>query len=1223
MSAEIEVRVSDNFRILYNDVEEGISILLQSLKSKYPNVKTSITNVQKALEDIFDTKDNSLVKNIAGVLSQISIIAYLQEFDNDKNFDKLRDTYTKKIVLKDKDGNDLKDKNGNVIEEVKKFANIELDFKFGFKELLELIQVGVESLENNEVGKTVVEGKLTANLLSNIRDISAEEYLSGSYIEKDLALVTLLSEKPEEDFNQDIIDFIISNHDLNTAYISARDSVLGVYKYIFQDSFGLRPYVGVVSFRGNSIYTIGDDYHLDTIPKAHDVFKKVASQLDKEYEIKQSDSRQFDFDTIVKSDKAVYFPKKILEYALGRKLTYELSLNIYRPVEEAKSWEQYEEVYVFEQVDKECLHAIYKSLQRHTEYDFNSEDFKSKWGTDQSKIKNKLNGMSLHDLVKADMQKIIRSMCTCVVVTKYNSLNDAVNSVKLRITDVYKNLSLNITGKLFGSFSSNDSIVFYDGLNLTNGKTLSDGNTPLPYNVIEYGHDFNEKLSEAEPLFGYTAVELFRQRGIPIAWDRILLGEDIKGTPIFADMKDKDGIPMQKNTVHNMMAGSRAGKGVMTMNMLSVALGSEKPIFYIDRKPDMAVMFYEMTDGNMFVVNGGQYLSKNDPRKVFCDTGSAIKGWETYYDKMPDYLKDAEFFPKRTYVGNFGDLVYFRAMLFCISLILARAEFASDPNIYNKLGGEKGVIFVFDEFKNWQSFESSFFRPSAGFGNHRISSKNEEMYEKNKVKIEIKIDALNSGDLKPDKVKDYESDITALKSKNKSLVTPLEIYCTTLMDKYGSTIKCINTLLSAGFKDGEAPRTDIFVIGQHIDINGYMNSSTPHGTFIENSDGRFNNNNKEIVSLMRGILDSFPHDWFMGYNMENENTKCYMGANIEGTEAYRLIFKKQYWGYCNGASLNELRTSAPSGVIYMKPYLVLNNTLEDDPKNPEKIVDPNTGEKVDNFDYSFVKQCRDRVNEAVPDLWETVRLKHLASGYEVTEDNKWYNHLNQGVGFEGLASAICQTQGKTLDKKTALKSSMDIANYVANQMGYPTYKDLLFDFSPEGLFSSEDVIFAIKHGAEAYKKNIKKRLPYFTKYNLFNVEDEEEDSDNLDFNNNDSEEESDDKFDFGEITQEPTPSAPSQEQPSFSQDFSSSSSNQSSGNESVEGYADNFYSQSEEQVTEEEDDDFEFTKEVALMMINNTFDNYDKMHPSAPIRHLVHDYELEEFAELLVSVVNN
>ena len=1198
----MSVTISDNFRTLYNDVKEGIGILLQSIRNKYPNVDNSVSKLKELLDGVFDAENGSTESNIAGVLAQISIIAYLQEFDNDKNFDKLKSSYIKDIVSDD----------GTSTKEVKKFANIELDFKFGFKELLELVQVGIELMESNEVGESLVEGKLTANLLSNIRDISAEEYLSNGYIEKDLALVTLLNEPPEEDYNFDILDFITSNHDLKTIYNSAKDSILGVYKYTFQDSFGLRPYVGVLSFRGDNIFVVGDDFHLSTIPNAKDVFKKVASQLSDEYPVEQSDLRQFDFDTIVDSNKPVYFPKKILEYALGRKLTYELSLNLYRPLEEAKSWEQYEKAYVSEQVDKECLHSIYKSLQRHTGYKFNSEDFKSNWKDNQSSIKAELNSMQLHDAVKLDVQKVIRSMCTGVVITNYNSLNDSVNSIKLRIVDIYKNLSLNITSKLFSSFSSNDSIVFFDGMNLTSGRTLSDGNTPLPFNVIEYSHDFNEKLSEAEPLFGYTAVNLFKQRGIPITWDKILLGEDIKGTPIFADISDKDGIPLQSNAVHNMMAGSRSGKGVMTMNILSVGLGSEKPIFYVDRKPDMSVMFYEMTDGNMFIVNGGQYLSIGDPRGVFSDTGSAIDGWSSYYDNMPNYLK--KIFTKRTYVGDFGDYVYFRAMLFCISIVLARAEFSDDINIYNKLGGENGVIFVFDEFKNWQeNFEMRFLTPRGIFGGHRIEKSMKDQYTKNTYAIEDKLDMLNSGDLKPEKIKSYERDIKNLKKANKNLIKHIDAYGTTVMDKFGSTIKDVNTLLSAGFKNREASKTDIFVIGQHINIDGYNDSSTPHGTYPEINSGQFNNNaDTKGKSLMRGLLDSFFHDWFMGYNEDGESEKYYMGANVKGSEANRLILKKRYWGYCNGSSMDELRTSAPKDVIYFKPYLVLNNALEDDPSNPEKIVDSTTGNTVLNPDYDFVRQCRNRVNDSIPNLWETIRKKHLVDGCEVTEDNKWYGHLNQGIGFEGLANAVCQTQGKMLDKDTSLKASLDIANYVAQQMGYSTYKDLLFDFSPEGLFSSEDVKFAIRNGAEAYKRNIKERLPLFDEYNLFDSEEEDCDTSSDDSSSFRSE----DMFDFGEGDNFERNAQPQSVVSSPSNNYNTPSLN------SVESTAYDFYNQPDEP-KQQEKDNFVFTKEMANEIVNKTINNYDSLHPDKPIRRFIMDYEISEMADFLVSIMNS
>lgn len=1232
----MSVTISNNFKVLYDDVKEGISISLQKLRKEYPNIDKVVKTVTELIEGEFSSK-GQLESQIAGLLTQISVMAYFQEFDNDKNYDKLKSYYTE-IISEKKDSPDetesspdgvestsngvegTSDKEGSLNEKRRTFANIELDFKFGFHELLELIQAGVEQLEMNEVGGKVVEGKLTANLLSNIRDISPDEYLEKGYIEKDLALITLLNERPEEEVNGDIIDFINSNHDLNTLYLSATDSILGVYKYAFQDSFGLRPYVGVLSFNGDSIYTIGDDFHLSTLPNALDVFKKVASELRKSYKVKQSNARQFDFDTIVESDRPVYFPKKILEYALGRRLTYELSLNLYKPIENVASWEQYEEKYVRGQVKGFCLTTVYKSLERNTGYDFNSPEFKKKWTSNNKGVISKLESISIHDSVKSDMQKVIKSLCTGVIITKYNSLNDSVNSIKIRVVDVFKNLSLKLTANLFSSFSSNNSISYYDGLNISEGKKLSDGNTPLPYNIIEYGHDFNEKLSEAEPLFGYTAVRLFQARGIPISWNRILLGEDIKGTPIFADVSDQDGIPMQENVVHNMMAGSRAGKGVMTMNILATGLVSEKPIFYIDRKPDMAVMFYELTGGNMFVINGGQYEIKNDPRSIYNDTGEAIKGWDDWYDNMPKYLK--EVFP-RSYQGDFGDYVYFRAMLFCICLILTRSAFVADAEIYNKLGGQNGVIFVFDEFKNWQqAFEVRYASPNGVFGQHRIDKEMRSQYEKNKDKIEDRIDSLNSGDLKPERAKAYEREVKRLKATNKQLVKPIDAYCHTFMDKYGKTLKAISSLLSAGFKDGEAPKTDIFVIGQNIKTEGFQDSSAPSGTYPETASGRFcNNSSTRGKSLMRGLLDSFFHDWFMGHNEDGAVEKKYMGASVEGSEAKRLIMDKCYWGYVNGASIEELTTSTPSNTIYFKPYLVLNNAMEDDPAHPQEILgitkikqadgtEIEVKEKMPNPDYTFVAQCRNRVNKAVPNLWETIRLKHLAEGYEVTDDNKWYGHLNEGIGFEGLANEICKTQGKVLDKQSSLAGSKAIADYVAQQMGYATYKDLLFDFSPEGLFSSDDMIFAVKNGAEAYKAHLKERLPLFEEFGFLDTGEEEEE-DTSELLEDDEESPEVNNFDFSNFV-EPTDD--------YNESVEDTSVRDNASN--FDDFIDNYYSEPNEPVEEDIEED-EFTIEDAIVVVRNAFQQYDKNHPSAPLLPFVHDYEIEGIAKAVLTILNS
>ena len=125
-------------------------------------------------------------------------------------------------------------------------------------------------------------------------------------------------------------------------------------------------------------------------------------------------------------------------------------------------------------------------------------------------------------------------------------------------------------------------------------------------------------------------------------------------------------------------------------------------------------------------------------------------------------------------------------------------------------------------------------------------------------------------------------------------------------------------------------------------------------------------------------------------------------------------------------------------------------------------------------------QCRDRVNK-VPGLWNKVRLKHLKSD-EAREDaesgtNMHYDELNEGIGFQGLAAMtkLCNGMGG-FNPVEDLGDSLKIANYVAGCMGYSDYKELLFDFSPNGIFSTRDVCSALSDPA-SYAASVDKRLP--------------------------------------------------------------------------------------------------------------------------------------------------
>lgn len=1114
----VQYRLSKKGIELLNDIKGGVNdiynrakndkLLAKKLDKTYEGLETSIRLLFGCVG-----KDDSdkLLDGFISIFSKSVLLAYLQKFDNDRDLNTLKSQYTiSDEEAREKYIADLKGKGVEVTKEVLegeipeqyKEVTIDTDFRFGFQGLAEIVTASVEILRSKVVDEQVVSDSLASNLLTVVRDdITPEQYLTGGYMEKDIQLIALFGDAPVQNMSKEILTFIENDNNYYSIYTSALNSILGVYKYLLQDSFGLRPYIGVLSFRSSCCKVITKSYRLGRQLGSETVFKDIANKLSSVYKVNEMTSRQFNVKQIVNSnsDVPMYFANKLLEYTMGRQLTYNLSEAVYRDYPNVNSWESYEAEYVEPQLKKLLIDAIYYSLEKNYKFEgieksedkvFHSKVFGKLYAKNSVPIKEKLTSPEIKSLVDIDIQRVMKSLCSGCVVTRYNNMKGVVNNIAIRIVDVNDNLSLANTRLLFDGCSSSPNIQYSDGEVITEGRHGRD-DTPIPYKVIEYQHDFNPTLSQAEPLFGYTAVDMFVARGRQISWSNILLGEDIKGTPIFANLGDPDAIPLQGNIVHNMIAGTRSGKGVMTMNILGSAIAEEKPVFYIDNKPDMAVLFADLSGMSMFVVNGHDYKAKNDAKGIFNDNGIAISGWKNGFENAPSYLRKSDLMSKdATYTGGnkFADLIYFRAVLFTLSILAARVDL-DGTEYYNSLGGDKGIVIVIDEFLNWQSnFENKMMGPSSFFANlHRVSKQSRAEYEKvldQLEELEIKMQSPNT---KPDVLATLPTKIARKKAQLEKTITPLDVYCTTFMDKYGDTIKHLSSLLQAGLKDKEGKCSDIFVIGQNIEYDGINGSVNDSGTYPQRDSGLFNyNDSTKGKSLMRGIFNMLPHDWFMGRNVENPN---YMGASTGGS-GQKWINDKSYWGYCSG-SMETLRSSAPSNTIYFKPYLVLNKSEEDDPNNPRKITV--NGELVDDPDFTFVSQCRSRVNGASSGLWEKVRIKHLVTD-EMKEDamngiDKHYGCLNAGIGFEGFASKIKQSNGKGEFSPSDLSASGTIANFVAQKLGYSNYREFLFDLSPRGIFSSRDIIEAIKNPASF--DDLSERLPLFDEFNMLNGEDQE------------------------------------------------------------------------------------------------------------------------------------
>jgi hypothetical protein len=347
-----------------------------------------------------------------------------------------------------------------------------------------------------------------------------------------------------------------------------------------------------------------------------------------------------------------------------------------------------------------------------------------------------------------------------------------------------------------------------------------------------------------------------------------------------------------------------------------------------------------------------------------------------------------------------------------------------------------------------------------------------------------------------------EAEIARIKRELDSIVDEQSLYASSLFSKIKSCYDTIVTAKVAGFKDHEYLYSDIFCLGQFLKTDYYCTSLSLSGKigsvspvfFPITADGTtYLANYTDQPDVILSFLEELGEiDWFMGRNPDYTD---YAGKN-ESSNAQKVCDENGNWDYVGKYSCNQIRrkeeASFPKHTLF-KPYLVLNTNCENDPptsmgKNPE---------------FQYVAQCANRVNKTskVPTMWETVRAKHIKPEFKEQFKNgdKCYNCLEDGIGFKGLVRETLLTtkEGKNhingnIDEyiSECLGKSGDIANYVAQEMGYSCWQELIFDLSPEGLFSFDDMINAVMN-KELY--TIENRLPIYAKLGKLGNDDIDDD----------------------------------------------------------------------------------------------------------------------------------
>lgn len=980
---------------------------------------------------------------------------------------------------------------------------------FGFAGLSEAFRDGVATALSEFVKPEDAGTALSIGLHVTIRSCKPEEYFGGDLCNKDLAyLGKLLASDVDDGYNKKLLEALRRNTDVSGAIKRYTPDIQSVYDLLFADSFGIEQYKGVL-FDGGKFITIEEGANIASPVKegpetltefANRIYKKISGNIVIAHE------RQFDYAKIFSTSEIVYFPYKILEYALGRESTLNMSKPTYKNSAYSISWESYSKQYVFKNIDDILYRGAYKALEKvlrdgkALKDDFTSQAFMMSVKDYDAFLSERLGKADVMPKIRKLLGKLVRSIKCAYILSKYPCLAGNIAAINFRVcmepgsgdfsADVSTARSL-----FYNLVAENKNEQFIPPVDISGGRKSGIG-VDLSTCIYEYQYDINPLLTKAEPLFGYTVQRLNQKKGRSAGWDNILIGQSLSGKELYASATSD--IPMQKAFTHNIIAGSRSGKGVMTMNILANALAANKPIFYLDRKPDMASMLYDLSGGKQFIVNGGLYQAEFDNCNCFAEnSGAALEMWRSvakpYLDANPEI---AELFgsPGQGYYGVLGDYIYFRAFMFCLGLCVLRTKLSGckDELRDKTFGGNNGIVIVVDELTGFQSSISRIFSTiSSKLVQAALKIGDADAIIANRERL---LDDLGIWEKKADEATkesarmQAESKARATQRDLDALIDKQGIYAATLFQKIRDSYSALIDNKVAGFVNKEFDYSDIFVLGQFLTAGYFATSltSTNPGS-LSSVFFPLTSTKKDYYASYKGadIIRSFieelgQEDWFLGRNPGYDYAK-----KSKDPAALQCLDVDGNWEYVGLHTCNEIRLVDDASFarpVLFKPYLVLNTSLEANP--------PLSGKG----DYQYVQQCAKRVNDTAGgiDLWETVRLKHLPQDVrsKVTATEKMYGQLDEGIGFKGLVFDTLSTtkEGKGLDSKdidayivSVLSKSGEIANFVAEKMGYSCWQALIFDLSPKGLFGFNDMVNAVM---EDGSYTMESRLPLYAKLGL-------------------------------------------------------------------------------------------------------------------------------------------
>lgn len=820
-----------------------------------------------------------------------------------------------------------------------------------------------------------------------------EEDTIESSIEKDSTQEKLVD--PVDDVLPEENNNLSSSDELRVFYSDyingIKNELLKRYTGLFASGYevtkpdGLLSQQGIVSLSGSELRVKENSA---TTMQLYSMFRDLMHIIESPARSRTDIANQI-YNGYINSSGILYFPNKMIEFAFGREPSGAKaeSLKTYKPHAAASSWSAYRD----QVVSKAVKSLIEDSVLRFLELTVPE-------GEDKKSVKA-INEVS-------EFLKYFQTcLSMCFLMVSYKKAGGRPTKFTLRVCDPEDRL---------GNYDYTPDIIRRAFIGDT-------GAVPYSYaprfedesKVKEYSHEFNHDVSQAMPLFAYKALDALKAQGVGLSWRNAIMGTFEDGSIL---RNGTHGVDMVSKLIHWMMAGSRAGKGVMTLNLLASALASNKVIFYADRKPDMASVLKYLA-GSMCVINGGGYAEQYDRKyRQFTDLDSLLDRSHIPQEALQAFQTSATW-------DELGDVIYMRFLKLVVGIIVARAEGRSDdPNF----GGKDGIFLVLDEFKNFQDSFATLCTRVAGVVPPSTLSKDRESLEKGSI-----------------------SEDTFNASYNNA-----GYYALSYLNSLAEDMKFLAEKTDAGFNQEEIGLSDIIIIGQslergavdRLEFQDMLRNAS--GSARYRSAGNFGLKGFNLVgkSVPFNLVSFKPMDAFFGRNMD-DGRSVYLAQTDKESKAYgRLDDKASNFAYMStftdekrkkivgGRSVDNIQMA--NSCTYFKPFLILN-----------------TGDPEDDCVQGCKRRCYENGGVTEQDLIEEYPND---TGYGNPND------INPCVGFEDYLKRAGLSGYSEI-----LARSSEVANYVVqNCLGYQgNWFEFITDLRPEWMFTIRDISDGAKLGA--------------------------------------------------------------------------------------------------------------------------------------------------------------